>query len=273
MIALIAGAWIAGTLGSVHCLAMCSGIAGSLATGIAPASGRGRRAAFVFLHNAGRISSYAIAGAVLAWSSRIVGTAIGVPGWAQWLRLVAALMLVLLGLQILTRWRPLRWFEQSGAALWQRLSPLARKLVPVNTPGKALGLGLLWGWLPCGLVYSVLPMAAATTSPMEGAIVMAAFGVGTAPSMVASGHIADFLRTSALRRGVIAGWLLILLGLTAGWLPLRHILSSDTSHQHSQTVSINQPLPSPPESAGESTGISCSAGTGVDAAWRRSISI
>ena len=202
--------------------------------GIAPSSERGRRVAFIALYNAGRIASYAIAGAVLGWSSQIIGTTLNVPYWAEWLRLFAAMMLVMLGLQILTRWRPLQWIERGGANVWRRLSPLAKKLVPVNSSYKALGLGLLWGWLPCGLVYSVLPMAAATASPGKGALLMIAFGLGTAPSMVASGHFADLLKRSATRRGVIAGGILVVLGLAAAWIPIQHIVSSGSDHQHSR---------------------------------------
>lgn len=228
MTALIIGAWIAGTLGSAHCLAMCSGIAGTLAT----ASGPGGGTSLILLHNAGRIISYSIAGAALAWTSRSAGLALGVANWADWLRLIAAIMLFVLGLQLITNWHLLRWIERGGGAIWRLISPLARRLAPADRPGKALGLGLLWGWLPCGLVYSVLPIAASAGNPASGALVMAAFGLGTAPVMVASGKFAGIIKASHAKHVRIAGGLLIVLGLAAAWLPLLSLLSGDNAHHH-----------------------------------------
>lgn len=228
MTALIIGAWIAGTLGSAHCLAMCSGIAGSLAAG----SGHNRGTILVLLHNAGRIISYSIAGAVLAWSGQAAGLATGVANWADWLRLIAAIMLGVLGLQLMTSWRLLAWLERGGGAIWSIVSPLARRLAPADRPVKALGLGLLWGWLPCGLVYSVLPVAASAGHPASGALVMVAFGLGTTPAMVASGRFAGLIKTSRAKQAKVAGGLLIILGLAAAWWPLLSLISGDTAHHH-----------------------------------------
>jgi hypothetical protein len=96
-------------------------------------------------------------------------------------------MLILLGLYLAGLWGAVRRLEQMGAGLWKHLQPFTAKLLPVNTVPRALGLGALWGWLPCGLVYSVLITALASGSATQGALIMAAFGLGTLPNLLAIG--------------------------------------------------------------------------------------
>jgi sulfite exporter TauE/SafE len=108
-------------------------------------------------------------------------------------------------------WRPLvRAVESAGGRLWRRLQPLARHVLPAYTVPRALGLGLLWGWLPCGMVYAVLLTAAATGSSWQGAAVMAAFGLGTLPSLLALAAFTQRVRAHRRLRSLrVAGAVLI----------------------------------------------------------------
>lgn len=201
-------AFIIGLLGSGHCLAMCGGITTMLTSAIdnptnlpttkvslkgdipvqvtssySSCSPQVFRANLVFFYHFGRIASYCLIGAIVGFSGSIAAKNIGLP--LAGLRLVAALFLILLGLYI-GRW--LFWLnriESLGKGLWRYLSPMAKYVIPVNNRKKALGLGALWGWLPCGLVYSTLTWALASGSSVTGATIMLFFGLGTLPALVA----------------------------------------------------------------------------------------
>lgn len=211
----LAAALLGGLVGSVHCLGMCGGIAGAL--GMAG----GGRPAMALSYSAGRIASYAVAGAI---AGAIGAGLAGAMGVGPWLRLVMGAVLVLLGLQVAVNLRLLAPLEAAGARLWQRLSPVARRFVPPRHAGQALALGALWGWLPCGLVYGMLAAAAGTGGAAEGALFMAVFGLGTAPAMVgvtwASGRSGTFLTA---RRRQLLGWLLVLFGAWTMVTPLQKL--------------------------------------------------
>lgn len=205
-------ALVAGLVGSVHCFGMCGGIAGAL--GMAG----GGRATFAVAYSAGRIASYAVAGAI----SGAVGAGLaGAAGLGPWLRLVMGVVLILLGLQVAINLKLLAPLEAAGARLWRGLAPVARRLVPPRHAGQALALGALWGWLPCGLVYGMLAAAAGSGSALGGATFMAVFGLGTAPAMIgltwASGRGGTLL-TARRRRAL--GWLLVAFGAWTAATPL-----------------------------------------------------
>jgi hypothetical protein len=100
---------------------------------------------------------------------------------------LSSLMLIVLGLYLAGIWSMVRRIEQIGSVLWQRIQPLTRPLFPITTPARALMLGTLWGWLPCGLVYSVLVTALASGRAQSGALIMLVFGLGTLPNLLAIG--------------------------------------------------------------------------------------
>jgi hypothetical protein len=104
-------------------------------------------------------------------------------------------MLVALGLYLAGVWGAVRQLEKMGGGLWRHLQPYTTRLLPVNTVFRALGLGALWGWLPCGLVYSVLLSALASGSAAKGALIMLAFGLGTLPNLVAIGLFWDTIKS------------------------------------------------------------------------------
>lgn len=210
MSALAAAALVAGLLGGVHCIGMCGGIAGGLS---AAARGPALRRQIAF--NAGRVGSYALAGAMAGGLGSLV-QALGPVNAAQTaLFIVANIFMVLLGLYVAGWGRSLLRLESAGGALWRRVEPLRRHFLPIDSDARALGAGAVWGWIPCGLVYSMLALALASGSALAGAGVLAAFGLGTLPAMVGAGVAAQRLlevrRNPWVRRG--AGMAIIALAV------------------------------------------------------------
>lgn len=229
----LAAAFLVGLAGSVHCLGMCGGIAGALALG-----GANRHQVLVpLLNSGGRITSYALAGTLaggLGWM--LAGGADaghaghgdhGTLGMGMLLQLLTALLFVGIGLSMLTRLTPLRFIEQAGAWLWRFVQPRAARLLPAGGLSGAWFAGMLWGWLPCGLVYTMLAAAAASGSPLRGAALMLAFGLGTTAAVAGAGMAAGSGRWMRQRHRLRlpAGALLLLFGLWTGWEVLAALLS------------------------------------------------
>lgn len=199
MEAQFAAAFLVGLLGGVHCVGMCGGIVGAL-TVQAP---RRRQAWNLHLaYNAGRIASYAVAGAIMG----VIGGAglmfNQVLPVQLLLYVLANLVLVGLGVYLAGLGNPLARFEALGARLWRRVQPWGAKVLPADTAGKALVLGALWGWLPCGLVYSLLVSALLSGGAASGAAVMLAFGLGTLPNLLLAGMLFKRLRDITSNRRV-----------------------------------------------------------------------
>jgi sulfite exporter TauE/SafE len=172
---------MAGLLGSGHCFGMCGGIAGTFGA-LADAGGSRFLSALSF--NLGRLASYVVLGALAALLLGGAGTMLDIPGWARTLRLVTAVMIFLIGLRFLLGISLLERVERLGAGLWRRCQPLAARIAGRPGAGARFGLGLCWGLVPCGLVYSMLLTSATTASAVSGGTVMLAFGIGTLPSML-----------------------------------------------------------------------------------------
>ena len=212
----LTAAFLLGLLGGTHCLGMCGGIVGALSTGLSGPvrDSRWRYLAAQLAYNAGRIGSYAFAGLLVGtFAGRVAETGIleGIPVG----RYLAAVIMILFGIYLAGWWHTLLFLEKAGARLWKYLEPLGRRWLPVRHAGHALLLGLVWGWLPCGMVYAALAMALASGSAAGGAATMLAFGLGTLPTLLTVG-----LAYNALRRFLqdprvraVAGILVILLGL------------------------------------------------------------
>ena len=210
-------ALFAGLLGSAHCLGMCAGISGLFAVGANVASLRSQFP-LALAYNVGRVLSYAVLGAVVA---SIGGVAVdAAPSLAGPVRLASGVLIIIVGLQVAFNWRALTALENLGAVVWNRVAPGAKGLLPANTLFKAAGLGLIWGWLPCGLVYSALLLAATTAAPVSGALVMICFGIGTLPAMIASGLSASKLAAFMSRNRLGAGLLIVLLGIATLAMPI-----------------------------------------------------
>jgi len=197
--------FIVGLLGGGHCAGMCGGIVGALSM----QSPAGRPSVTVHLaYNLGRILSYTLAG-LLAGA---VGYAAGnLMALQRGLYVFASLMLVALGIYLLGATQTLAFVEKGGQALWRRLQPLTGRFLPVRGVAQALPLGMLWGWLPCGLVYSALTTALASGSALRGAATMLAFGLGTLPNLLLAGLLlARFRRFAQARVTKVVSGLLVL---------------------------------------------------------------
>lgn len=206
---LLAAAFAAGLLGGVHCAGMCGGIVASFSL-----STRGPVVARQLAFNAGRLSTYILAGAAAGTAGSLLQLAGPMLSVQVFLFAAANLLMVLLGMYVAGWGRAVLRVESAGRLLWRRIEPAARSLFPVDSTSKALAAGSLWGWVPCGLVYSMLALALASGSALGGAAVMAAFGLATLPTLLAAGMAAQRInavrRTPWVRR--FAGALIIVLG-------------------------------------------------------------
>ncbi|WP_428772476.1 sulfite exporter TauE/SafE family protein [Vibrio sp.] len=177
------GAFVVGLLGSGHCMGMCGGIASMLSLGSNKPS-----AAVPIYYNFGRIVSYCFVGALVGGTVASVAEFSNVNQVLVWLRLLAALLMIVLACYIGRWWFGLLTIEKVGQSLWRFISPVGKRFLPIKAPIHALPFGFIWGWLPCGLVYSTLTWSAVSGSATNGALVMAAFGLGTLPAMLLVGY-------------------------------------------------------------------------------------
>jgi sulfite exporter TauE/SafE len=205
-----------GLLGSPHCIGMCGGIVGALSTGSPRAARQSRfsMAAYHLTYNAGRILSYTFAGAV-AGSIGAQASRISLVTAAPIGALITGLFMIALGFYIAGWWRVLTVIEKAGQHFWKFVEPLGRRFLPIQKPSHAFGLGVVWGWLPCSLVYSALALSMMSASSHGGALLMLGFGLGTLPVLLVIGNLAEHLRKlvrhPALRQ--VAGASVILLGV------------------------------------------------------------
>ncbi|QHG66182.1 sulfite exporter TauE/SafE family protein [Pseudomonas putida] len=207
LLPLLGSALVLGLLGGGHCLGMCGGLMGALTLAIPPEQ-RGRRLRLLMAYNLGRILSYACAGLLLG----LAGWALASSPAAMALRAVAALLLIAMGLYLAGWWSGLTRIEALGRGLWRHIQPAASRLMPVSSMPRALLLGALWGWLPCGLVYSTLLWAASQGNAGYSAALMLAFGLGTWPILLATGLAAERVNALLRRRSVrMAGGVLVIL--------------------------------------------------------------
>ena len=215
------GAFLVGLLGGVHCVGMCGGIVGALTFSL-PQQKRNSFSAilpFQVAYNLGRLISYGIAGAIMGGLGMMLSQLIPIYQLQQILYAIAGVFMILLGLYLGGWWTGLIRIEKAGDLIWKRIEPLAKQLLPVSSPRQALALGLAWGWIPCGLVYSVLIWSVSSGGVLEGAGLMLAFGLGTLPNLLAMGLAATALsrwsRDIRVRR--LAGGMVILFGCYALW--------------------------------------------------------
>ena len=221
--AILAAMFMVGLLGSgAHCVGMCGGIMSALTMAI-PAEARAKRWWLLISYNLGRMFTYALIGFIAGYAASWFDHW----GASSWLRWLAGLLLIAMGLYVANWWRGLIYLEAAGRYLWAYMQPLGKALMPVKSARQALLLGAIWGWLPCGLVYSALGSAIAQAQPLQSALVMVAFGLGTLPMLLATGMAANlltgFLQNRALRS--LMGLLIIGYGI---WT----IYAVSGSHQH-----------------------------------------
>lgn len=204
---------LVGLLSGAHCAGRCSGMIGAINSGLRPYSNR--RPVWVFL-TLGRLGGYGLVGLVAGSLGWLLVNHAPLPfGPRIALTLLAGVMLILMGISIAGRPAVLAWVERPGRHLWSLLQPTWRRYQPPNTSGRAFKAGLLWGWLPCGLVYAVLVSAVASGHPTHGLYIMLAFGLGTVPNVLAvawmSGRWRHHFQNTRVR--MFSGLLIILAGV------------------------------------------------------------
>jgi uncharacterized protein len=191
-----AAAWLAGLMGSTHCLSMCGGLAGAVgmyarSAGVSPA----RSFFYALISQLGRVISYALFGAIAGAGGAALAAMLDLVRLASVLRVIAGALMIAIAIRIVTRWNLFSWLERIGARLWSRIAPFGRELGKQQsqqaTVARALLFGAVWGWLPCGLVYSMLVFAVAAGNAWHGAFTMIGFGLGTLPAMLSSSLLAS----------------------------------------------------------------------------------
>ncbi|WP_428607691.1 sulfite exporter TauE/SafE family protein [Sedimenticola sp.] len=218
-------AFIVGLLGGVHCIGMCGGIVGALTFGLPEARRKSiaSQLPFQVAYNLGRLISYVTAGAIMGGLGLLLAELMPIQMAQRTLLLLAGLFMVLLGLYLADWWKILNRLERVGGVLWRRIEPIGRKLMPVHTPTQALGIGMIWGWVPCGLVYTMLINAVSSGGALQGAGLMFAFALGTLPNLLAMGLLAGaaarLARSQMARR--VAGVTVMLFGIYTLWSALQ----------------------------------------------------
>ncbi|MFV7770970.1 sulfite exporter TauE/SafE family protein [Shewanella marisflavi] len=214
----ITGAFLVGLMGAGHCIGMCGGLVGAFSQQLP------RRASdnillgqlkFILSYNLGRIISYTFAGALVGGSASLLSTLFSLDAYLVSMRVFAGVMMIITGLYIAQIWAGVVQIERVGKWLWRLISPVANKLLPITDLRHAFAAGLLWGWLPCGLVYSTLTWAVAANSAQQGALIMAAFGLGTLPALVSAGVAARYFAQLVQQRKVriLSGLILVSFGI------------------------------------------------------------
>lgn len=219
-------AFLIGLFSALHCFGMCGGLVGAMTMSLEPnirkkTSGLGL---YTFAYNAGRMSSYVVAGFLVGWFGQTLRDLLMPDEGVAILRLFASLLIIGMGFYI-AGWFP--WFSQKfshiekiGTPLWRHLQPIGQRLLPVKSLWQAFLFGAVWGWLPCGLVYYVLLISPAKDGAVNSALFMFYFGLGTLLPMMAAGFLTG--RLAPLRQSqkirYISGAVLIIMGLVGLWL-------------------------------------------------------
>ena len=209
-------AFLAGLLATMHCIGMCGSIIGALSMSL-PAhvhQSYFRLWPYLLSYNLGRISSYVVAGILAGFLGGQLVKFLSLTHLHWVVMGISGLFMIVLGLYIGKWWQVLTVLEKIGASLWQRIEPLGRYCIPVKHPLQALGFGLVWGWLPCGLVYSILVFSLASCNAWQGGLLMLGFGLGTLPVSLAMGVTTPWLTRLAHKRIVhrLVGLLVIVFG-------------------------------------------------------------
>ena len=205
----LGAALLLGFAASGHCLAMCGGISAALGVATAKRTDGRPPASLLVAYQVGRMLSYAIAGGLMGGVLGFVVRWLDIDAVRMTLRALSALALIAAALVAFGALRDPG--SQLGRLIWPRLAPLGRRLLPVTSVSRALGFGMVWGWMPCGFAYTMMLIAAFEQNALRSAATMLAFGIGTAPAMIAvafgAQRAARFAANSAGRRA--AGAVLI----------------------------------------------------------------
>ena len=202
--------FLLGFFSGTHCVGMCGGLSSAFALQLPPHL---NRLGLIVLLNLGRISSYVLIGLIVGLVGQI-GISLDDTRWLQnGLYVAANVLLLLLGLYLAGLSTAATQIERIGRPIWKRLNPILNRLLPIKSVPACFGVGMLWGWLPCGLVYSASLYALGSGNAVQGGLYMLAFALGTLPNLLAMGVFAAQLKTLLQRRAIrlcagllVAGW-------------------------------------------------------------------
>ena len=214
-------AFLVGLLGGVHCIGMCGGIVSALTLGLPRRQEHpiASMLPFQLAYNLGRILSYVVAGAIMGGLGMLLAHLMPIYLAQRLLLALAGVFMILLGLYLGGWWQVLNRLEAAGGRVWSWIEPLGRKLLPVRSTGQAFLVGAVWGWIPCGLVYTMLVNSVSAGSMLKGAGIMLAFSLGTLPNLlvigVLAGAAARLTGNATIRKA--AGILVLLFGVLTLW--------------------------------------------------------
>lgn len=233
-------ALLTGLAGSGHCFAMCGGMAGALGLRARHAHGTASMLTHTAMYQFGRISGYALAGALSGFFGSALTALLDLARVGVTLRIASGVLMLLIAARMLFRFNGLAWLERQGARFWSRIQPLAMRQLAGRHTLNAIAVGFLWGWLPCGLVYSMLLFAATGADALNGAAIMTAFGLGTLPSMFTSSVLAAQLQRalqhnaarifSGLALAAFGVWMIVAANQHSGHENVPH--DAHTGHSH-----------------------------------------
>ncbi len=188
-------AFVMGIFSSLHCIGMCGSIVGMLTFSLDSRirENKKRLLPYVLSYNFGRICSYVVAGLMVGTLQYVFRLPIlNIDGYRV-LQSFASAFMISAGFYIAGWFPKFAYIEKIGAQLWTYLEPIGRKLIPVRSLNKAFLFGTIWGWLPCGLVYTALALSATAGDFYKSGITMLAFGLGTLPAVMGVGIITNAL--------------------------------------------------------------------------------
>ena len=227
-------AFLLGLFSTVHCIAMCGSVIGALTLSLPTEVRESQRKMlpYVFNYNLGRLISYGIAGAIVGLLSAPLTAFNG----HLVLRYLSVIVMIAMGLYLAGWFPKFAHMERLGAPIWKWLQPIGQKLLPVRKLSQAFLLGIVWGWLPCGLVYAALAVAATVGEPVKASLVMLAFGAGTLPAVMGAGMFTGLLASMARAKHLrqIAGVLIIVMALATAFWPMDHSGGHSNHTQHSE---------------------------------------
>jgi sulfite exporter TauE/SafE len=243
----LASAFILGLFSTVHCVGMCGGIIGALSLSLPEAVRQQRlqHVLFISLYNIGRILSYSLAGFIVGYIGAEAASYTDMSGGPSILRYTGVVLMIAIGLYLAGWFPQLSRVERIGVPVWKVLEPIGRKLVPVTSMPRALLYGLIWGWLPCGMVYFVLVWALTSGSATQGALTMAAFGLGTLPSLLTAGLAMSSLKrfTQSKTTRQVVGVLVIAMAIGSLFMPMGGHKHGHNGNDHGSHEHMNHTMP------------------------------
>lgn len=230
--------FLMGLLGGVHCLGMCGGVVAMLTAGLDPQvrANPKKVALFHLNYNIGRILSYILMGVIFGLVGALLTQSLQMNVLDKSLRIFSGVLMIMVGMYIANWSSGIQVLEKIGAKLWVRLQPITQRFLPIKSLKSAFFTGLLWGGIPCGLVYGALSFAIISGSAEQGGMIMLAFGLGTLPSLLLMASVSTQLNTLVQKPVVrrVSGLLIIALGIAALWMPINSMLNTKP-HGHINT--------------------------------------